>query len=79
MLDEATSALDADTEYRIDRNLRRRGCSTLVVAHRLSTIRDSEEIIVLDRGKVAQRGRHETLWTQGGEYGRLIRSDGAVS
>lgn len=76
VLDEATSALDAETEFTIDRKLRQRGCSTLVVAHRLSTIRDSEEIIVLDRGKVVQRGRHEELWSEEGEYARLIRSDG---
>ena len=76
VLDEATSALDAETEYRIDHNLRKRGCSTLVVAHRLSTIRDSEEIIVLSKGKVVQRGRHEELWEQEGEYRRLIRSGG---
>jgi ATP-binding cassette subfamily C protein len=75
VLDEATSALDAETEYRIDRNLRRRGCTTLVVAHRLSTIRDAEEIIVLDRGAVAQRGRHEDLWEQDGPYRRLIRRE----
>jgi ATP-binding cassette subfamily C protein len=76
VLDEATSALDAETEYRIDRNLRKRGCSTLVVAHRLSTIRDSDEIIVLSRGKVVERGRHDELWERGGEYARLIRSEG---
>jgi ATP-binding cassette subfamily C protein len=79
VLDEATSALDADTEYRIDRNLRRRGCSALVVAHRLSTIRDSEEIIVLRQGKIAQRGRHEALWAVDGEYRRLIRSEEGAS
>jgi ABC-type bacteriocin/lantibiotic exporter with double-glycine peptidase domain len=76
VLDEATSALDADTEFRIDRNLRQRGCSTLVVAHRLSTIRDSDEIIVLGQGKVVQRGRHEELWEQEGEYRRLIETEG---
>jgi ATP-binding cassette subfamily C protein len=76
VLDEATSALDADTEFRIDRNLRRRGCSTLVVAHRLSTIRDSQEILVLRRGAVAERGRHEELWAAEGEYRRLIQSEG---
>jgi ATP-binding cassette subfamily C protein len=74
VLDEATSALDAESEYRIDRNLRQRGCATLVVAHRLSTIRDSDEIIVLRGGKVAQRGRHEELWESQGEYRRLIET-----
>jgi len=78
VLDEATSALDAETELAIDRNLRRRGCATLVVAHRLSTVRDAEEIIVLDRGKVVQRGQHDELWRMGGEYARLIRSEGGA-
>jgi ATP-binding cassette subfamily C protein len=76
VLDEATSALDAETEFLIDRNLRQRGCATLVVAHRLSTIRDSEEIIVLRQGKVIQRGRHDDLWDVEGEYAKLIRSEG---
>jgi ATP-binding cassette subfamily C protein len=74
VLDEATSALDAETEFRIDQNLRRRGCSALVVAHRLSTIRDAEEILVLSQGKVVQRGRHEDLWSAAGEYSRLVQS-----
>ena len=75
VLDEATSALDPDTEHRIDRNLSRRGCSTLVVAHRLSTIREAEEIIVLRQGKVIQRGRHDELWAVDGEYRQLVRGE----
>jgi NHLM bacteriocin system ABC transporter peptidase/ATP-binding protein len=73
VLDEVTSALDAETEQRIIDNLRRRGCACVVIAHRLSTVRDSDEIVVLDRGTVVERGRHEELVAAGGTYAALVQ------
>ena len=76
VLDEATSALDPLTEAAIMRALRRRGLTCVVIAHRLSTVRKCDEIIVLDQGKVVERGRHERLVQAGGTYAALLADGG---
>ncbi|GLX95453.1 cysteine peptidase family C39 domain-containing protein [Herbidospora sp. NBRC 101105] len=72
VLDEATSALDAETEALVDANVKARGCTSVVIAHRLSTVRESDLILVLDNGRVVQRGTHAELIAVPGHYRTLV-------
>ena len=75
VMDEATSALDTETERLLVANLRQRQCSCIVVAHRLSTIADCDEIIVFDHGRVVQRGTHAQLCAVEGVYQELLGAE----
>lgn len=75
ILDEATSALDAKTEFDVVNAIKERGITCIVVAHRLSTVRDCDQIIVLDNGVAVERGTHDELYAKGGIYTRLISND----
>ena len=79
VLDEATSALDVRTERAVDEALERlaEGRTTIVIAHRLSTVRDADQIVVLDGGEPVERGTHESLLAAGGRYAALVARDEA--
>ncbi len=75
IMDEATSALDARTEHEVIRSINDRGITCIIIAHRLSTIRSCDEIIVMDKGQIVERGTHEELYAKGGAYTALVASE----
>jgi len=74
LLDEATSALDNSTEKRVIENLERQRCTRVTVAHRLSTVRNADLIIVMDKGRILEHGNHEQLLAKGGLYTKLVQA-----
>jgi ABC-type bacteriocin/lantibiotic exporter with double-glycine peptidase domain len=75
VFDEATAALDPLIEQKVYKNIKRRNCAVLIIAHRLSAIRDCDEILVLDKGRVVQRGTHASLMQSEGPYKNLVASE----
>jgi ATP-binding cassette subfamily B protein len=77
VLDEATSSLDTQTEYTVQAELERlaEGRTTITIAHRLSTVRDADQIVVVDGGQIVERGTHEELLDRGGAYASLVARD----
>lgn len=73
LLDEATSALDVVTEQRVEQNLKELTCTQIIIAHRLSTIRHADTILVLDEGRIIERGSHQELLAEKGYYASLIQ------
>jgi ATP-binding cassette subfamily B protein len=78
ILDEATSALDTETEARIKRAIDglRSGRTTFIIAHRLSTVRDADQILVLDQGRIIERGTFDQLAASGGLFSRMLHEGG---
>lgn len=81
ILDEATSALDAESEEIIQKNLRSmaRGRTVIIIAHRLSAVRQADRIITIERGEITEEGNHETLIAQGGRYAQLYRKQSGMA
>ncbi|OMI35044.1 ABC transporter ATP-binding protein [Streptomyces sparsogenes] len=81
ILDEATSALDTRTEHAVQQAIDTlsAGRTTITIAHRLSTVRDADQIVVLDGGRIAERGSHDELLARGGRYAALVRRDESLA